>query len=382
MKGHIRPLLRRVHLWMGLSLGAMFALLGLTGSALVFYVEIDAALNGPVETTQPAKAAAGWDSPLWDRALQAGRARFRDPQGTWSFEVTGEGGPIPARYYPASGHHSHHDHREMVWFSADGTRVTRSAPWSGYLMSWLYELHANLLIDETGHQIAGWSGFIILVLLITGIMAWWPRGSWRKALAFKRGAAQMRRLYDLHKLPGVWSMALLFLLAGTGALLALPDIRTQMLTAATGASDKPPAPQSSRTSGQQITVAQALAAARQALPDARLAFIDVPGPGADPFRMRVQVAGDYHRRFPSSFIYVDQYSGRVLAVHDVRHANSAAAIAKWIRPLHDGSVAGTPTRILAILIGLVPAALFVTGFLHWRRRAAARAHHHSTGSKS
>ena len=187
VKGHVRPLLRRVHLWLGLSLGVMFALLGLTGSALVFYVEIDAALNGPVETQQPPQAGAGWDSPLWDRALQAGRARFRDPQGNWSFEVTGEGGAIPARYYPASGHHSHHDHREMVWFSADGTRVIRSAPWGGYLMSWLYELHANLLIDETGRQIAGWSGFVILVLLITGVMAWWPRGSWRKALVFKRG---------------------------------------------------------------------------------------------------------------------------------------------------------------------------------------------------
>ncbi|RZM08056.1 MAG: hypothetical protein EOP67_72300, partial [Sphingomonas sp.] len=41
----VRILVRRVHLWLGLSLGLLFAVLGLTGSALVFYTGIDAALH-------------------------------------------------------------------------------------------------------------------------------------------------------------------------------------------------------------------------------------------------------------------------------------------------------------------------------------------------
>ena len=118
------------------------------------------------------------------------------------------------------------------------------------------------------------------------------------------------------------------------------------------------------------------------LPDARLAFIDVPGVGAEPLRMRVQEPGDPHARFPSSFVFVDRYSGRVLAVHDVRRGNAATTTAAWIRVLHDGSVAGLTTRILAIFLGLVPLGLFVTGFLHWRRRLAAGAQSHSTGGFS
>ncbi len=378
---HARPLLRCIHLWLGLSLGALFALLGLTGSALVFYVEIDAALNLPAETPDRARPGPGWDAPVWDRMMATARASGRDPAGSWSFEATDGGGPIPARYYPPSRGHSHHDEREMLWLSTDGTRIVRTERWGGYLMSWLYELHANLLTGETGRQIAGWSGFAVLGLLATGIMAWWPRGSWRKALAFKRAAAPTRRLYDLHKLAGLWSVPLLLLLAGSGALLALPDIRTRMLAAATGSSEtiSPPPPGVPGT--VPIPVTQALAAAKETLPGARLAFIDVPGNGTEPYRIRVQLAGDYHRRFPSSSIYVDQFSGRVLAVHDVRRGNSARAILKWIRPLHDGSVGGTPTRILAILIGLFPAALFVTGYLRWRRRVSALPQGHSTGSK-
>ncbi|MFM2372531.1 MAG: hypothetical protein RIS85_2253, partial [Pseudomonadota bacterium] len=40
-----RTIVRKAHLWLGLGLGALFALLGLTGSLLVFYQEIDAALH-------------------------------------------------------------------------------------------------------------------------------------------------------------------------------------------------------------------------------------------------------------------------------------------------------------------------------------------------
>jgi uncharacterized iron-regulated membrane protein len=375
---HPRIFLRRVHLILGLCLGALFVVLGLTGSALVFYIEIDEALH-PAIGDQPAGPAPGWSSPVWDRALATARTRWPDPVGTWSLEVTGRGGAIPARYYP-SEHHSHHAEREMVWFSADGTRVIRAEPWGGYLMSWLYELHMHLLAGETGGRIVGWSGFAILVLLISGIVVLWPRGTWRKALAFKRHAVPIRRLRDLHKLTGLWAMPLLFVLAGTGALLALPAVRTQLLSAAITAPDRVPEPRSGADSGRQIPVARALAAARGALPDARLAFIDVPGAGSEPFRIRVQVPGDPHRRFPGSFVFVDQYSGRVLAVHDIRRGNAATTAAAWIRALHDGSVAGIGTRILAIVFGLLPLLLLATGFLHWRRRLAARAKLDPTGS--
>lgn len=380
MTARSRILLRQVHLWLGLGLGGLFALLAATGSALVFYIEIDTALH-PAVRRPVSMPALDWSSPAWDNALATGRSHWRDPHGNWSFEATGEPGAIPARYYP-SDEHGHHAERTMVWFSPDGARVLRAEPWGGYLMSWLYELHMHLLAGEIGSQIVGWSGFAMLVLLVSGIVVWWPRGSWRKALAFKRHAVPIRRLRDLHKLAGVWSMGLLFILVGTGALLALPMVKTQLLTATITAPDKVPEPQSSASHGRQISIATALAAAHRAVPEARLAFIDVPGAGTKPFRVRVQLPGDPHRRFPSSFVFIDQYSGAVLAVHDVRRGNAATTTAKWIRVLHDGSIAGLATRILAVILGLVPLGLFVTGFLHWRHRLAARAQAHKTGSFS
>ena len=145
-----------------------------------------------------------------------------------------------------------------------------------------------------------------------------------------------------------------------------------MFAAASVAPDKVPSPRSAQSSGRQVALSQALAAGRNALPDATLAFVDVPVGGTDPIRLRVQVPGDPHRRFPGSYVFVDQYSGQVLAVHDIRRGNGGTQIAKWIRPIHDGSLAGLPTRILAVLAGLMPGVLLVTGILHWRKRLAAR----------
>jgi len=357
-----RVLVRRVHLWLGLSLGLLFAVLALTGSALVFYTGIDAALH-PAIRAGKASRAPDTHSPVWDRALATGRARWHDPVGKWTLEVTGEGGAIPARYYPASGH-GHHADRIMVWFSPDGRRVVRAEPWGGYLMSWLYQLHMALLAGDVGGQVVGWSGAAMLLLLATGIVAWWPRGRWRKAMAFKRDAAPIRRLRDLHKLAGLWGAAPLFVLAATGVLLALPAVTQALLRPAAV-----PAPVSSGSGAGRTSIVQAFAAANRALPDGRVVFVDVPAARDAPIRVRFQVSGDPHRRFPGSYVFVDQSSGRVLAVHDVRRAGPGTAAASWVRALHDGSVGGAATRVLAVAAGFLPAFLFLTGILHWRRHA-------------
>jgi uncharacterized iron-regulated membrane protein len=363
----LRSLSRLLHLWLGLTLGVLLALLGLTGAALVFYIEIDSSLH-PLAQAEQVAPAADWDSPVWNDVLATARREFPDPHGEWSFEVNGESGAIPARFYPSQGHLDHHSEREMVWFAADGKQVLRSEPWGEYLMSWLYELHMHLLAGETGTLIVGWGGLATLLILITGLVSWWPRGSWRKALAFKSNAVPLRRLRDLHKHAGLWSFPLLLLLIVTGVLLTLPEVKEQVFAAVVAPLDPVPQTKSTQMAGTQIPLGQALAAAHKALPDSQLAFIDVPGEGNAPFRMRVQVAGDPHRRFPGSFVFVDQYTGQVLAVHDNSQGNSSTSIAKWIRAIHDGSIAGTGTRVLAILLGLLPTAMLITGLLFWQQR--------------
>jgi uncharacterized iron-regulated membrane protein len=364
--------MRQLHLWLGLTIGALFVLLGMTGSALVFYQEIDAALH-PEISVKASTPAPGWDSPVWDRALATVRDQWPDDTGQWRFEAKHDAGPVAARYYPSGEPASHMTKRMMVWLSPDGTRILRHDGWGDYAMTWIYELHMDLLSDEVGHKIVGWSGLVILVLLGTGLTAWWPKGSWRKALAFKRGAAPIRRLHDIHKLTGLWSLILLILFAATGFMLALPKESNWALERTVAPIDAMPSPRSIRHDGPMVSLATALAAGHRALPEARLAWIEVPPPGDGVIKLRVQVPGDPSRRFPHSYIYIDQYSGRVIATLDARQGGTVTTINNWLHPLHDASVGGLATRILAVFVGLVPAVLFLTGLLRWRRRRAHQA---------
>lgn len=367
-----RTAVRRVHLWLGLGLGALFALLGLTGSALVFYVEIDKALHG--ELSVAGSEVPGWESPVWDRSIATLRREFPDKPGSWRLEVTGNSGPIPARYYNPPERAEARFAPMLVWLSPDGSRVLRRSYWGDDAMTWIYNLHMELLAGKTGAALVGWSGVVFAGLLISGLWAWWPRGSWGKALALKRRAAPVRKWRDWHKLAGLGSAPLLLLLVLTGAMLGLPDQAKVLLCHSLGAPSPMAMPHVTHSMEPPIPVAAALSAAHRAAPQARLAWIEVPGMHDGTYRLRVQQPDDPSRRFPHGYVHVDAHSGAVLALDYPASGNASDTVLAWLHPLHDGSAAGLAGRIIAVIAGLFPSALFLTGALRWRarRRRVAR----------
>lgn len=353
---------------MGLSLGLLFVVAGLTGSVLVFYVEIDQATHPALWSTSDSAQAP------WDRALQTLRHAYPDKTGAWRFEVRDDGGPIPARYYAPPETRGRDFAPMLVWLSPDGAEVLRRAYWGETAMTWIYDLHYRLLLGKLGGAIMGWAGLAMVVLLLTGVWAWWPRQpEFRKALRVKSNAALSRRLYDWHKLAGLASILLLLLLTATGAALALPKETDALLRATAGAPRAPLPPIVQWSSGNQLRLSAAVNAAHAALPGARLAWIEAPAEGAGAYRFRFQVSGDPSWRFPHSHVFVHPVTGDVIGVFDVRVAGAPATLKSWLHPLHDGSAGGLFLRGGVFLIGFVPAGLFVTGLVRWKVRAAARA---------
>ena len=365
----LRRAIRKLHLWLGLGLGGLLVLLGLTGSVLVFYPELDAMLH-------PEILSAGDAPPDWDRALATVRTEFPEKRGPWRFEVSDRPGAIPARYYNPPEREGHAFRPLMVWLSPDGSAVLRRDYWGEYAVTVVYDLHYRLLLGAVGGKIVGWAGLPLLALLLSGIWAWWPRAwsrvSWGKALRFKRQAHRQRTLRDWHKLAGLGGSAFLILLTGTGIMLALPEESDAVLGAAGLRMNHAPIVQGDDRAASDIRPSQAVAIARAALPGARLAWIEAPAASGGAWRMRMQVPGDPSFRFPHSYVWVDGASGAVLAVQDARTAAAGSIVNAWLHPLHDGSAGGLAGRILAALAGLVPLLLFVTGWLRWRSRRRAR----------
>lgn len=82
--------------------------------------------------------------------------------------------------------------------------------------------------------------------------------------------------------------------------------------------------------------------------------------------------GEANRRRPRSKVWIDQYSGEVVAVEDPEKFTGGETFFNLMWPLHNGEAFGLPGRILWCLTGLVPLVLYITGLTVWLRKRRAR----------
>ncbi|NBQ89212.1 MAG: PepSY domain-containing protein, partial [Betaproteobacteria bacterium] len=207
---------RRVHLALGLMLGGFFVLLGLTGSLLVFYVDLDAWMH-------PA-AQVGERAPL-QAFTERLRAEFPSRNGPWRLELPADAQrPLTARYYKPV-ERAHRDFAPLlVTLDPVTAQVLRERFWGDDLLTFVYDLHYTLLLDRAGRWTVGALGLGLLCSVSSGLWLWWPRrGQWRRALRVKPRDGAARAVYDLHVAGGVYGAVLLLVLAITGAVLALPE---------------------------------------------------------------------------------------------------------------------------------------------------------------
>ncbi|WP_137899853.1 PepSY-associated TM helix domain-containing protein [Sphingomonas sp. 2SG] len=363
-----RVVVRRIHLWLGLSVGALFALTGLTGSVLVFYTAIDGALHPGL-----ARVAAGARPTSWQAVYAALHRAEPGRTGAWRIEVTPDGGPIPVRYYQPVETRGRAFAPLMLWLDPVSLRVVRRGHWGDYWTTWIYDLHYRLLLEEPGAIVMGIAGIVMLAMLISGLWAWWPRpGGWRRSLAWKRGAVRSRRLYDWHKWTGIGGALVLIVVTVTGAMLDLPD-QVRPVVARTSPLFVPPRLSSVPRAAGVLPLDDLVRRAERALPGGALAWIETPADARGVVRVNFALPGEPSRRFPRSNVWLDPYDGRVLAVRDARRDSGGDVLLTWLHPLHDGEAFGLFGRWLVFVSGLLPAVLFVTGVWRWRVRARSAA---------
>lgn len=358
-----------LHLWLGLSLGALLVVLGLTGSLLVFYTQIDGWLN-------PAVVVPRRDAP--EHSLQAIFTAIRHAEAArdrgWRIELPrGNDRAYHARYYFAAEKAGRGFAPLLVTVDPYTLQIRARRFWGESAMTWIYDLHYTLLLGSAGHYLLGIAGLLMLVSLGSGLYLWWPRGTrWRQALTAKRHAGPKRLNYDVHKLSGIHGLALLLVVIGTGVCLELPGWVEPLVTRLSPLQPMPDPRVGSSRVAQYITLDAAAAIARQHLPQAAVRWIETPDGAGGVYRVRLYQPGEPSQRFPRSFVWIDPRDGRVLAVRDARERRAGDALLAWLHPLHAGEAFGLPGRWLVLLSGLLPAALFTTGAIRWRQKRRAR----------
>jgi hypothetical protein len=149
----------RLHRWLGLGLGAVFVLFGLTGSLLVFYVGIDEAIEPAQAVPEPAPQVRSWQGVL--EVLQ--RSHPQRDRG-WRIELPPGGrGLVTARYLKPSEAAGAFYKPLLVTVNPATEQVLANRLWGNFAATWVYDLHYMLLAGETGHTVVGLLGLLMLL---------------------------------------------------------------------------------------------------------------------------------------------------------------------------------------------------------------------------
>ncbi|HSX92997.1 MAG TPA: PepSY domain-containing protein [Hydrogenophaga sp.] len=183
----LRAIAWRWHAIAGLLVMPFLLTLALTGAVMVFYTGFQTRLGvdprvAPLPMAQPVSAqalAALADVP--DGKLRTYVAPRAPDRAAW-FVIERDGQTLAAAVDPYRGTVLH-------WVDKENTPF-----------AWAQRIHGTLLIGDLGDRLIEIAAWATLVMLLTGLVLWWPRGGlgWRSRLwpgARRRGLAWWRALH-------------------------------------------------------------------------------------------------------------------------------------------------------------------------------------------
>jgi uncharacterized iron-regulated membrane protein len=360
-----------VHRWLGIVLGLWFALVGVTGSVLVFEDEIDAWLNPQLLTSDEAPP---WLAPeaLLDRIAASpalGRVeRLRPPRApgdvyrlvfrTQDKRVAVE--RIEATFAPASG--------RLL-----GTRPTERfglAP--PLLLRTVYEFHRNVLLGNAGSNIVGLAGTLLLLSALTGIVIAWPRaaGGWARLLHVQWRASATRVAFDTHRAAGVLAALLLVLATVTGITLVYLNYVRDLVSVFSPVKSFPTVPFATGPQAAPAPFARVLERVRATYPQHRIHEIHLPLRQTAGYLFYLQQPGDRHR-LGDTIAWVDPLTTEILVERSDRTRSRGETLMHWLYPLHSGTAFGLAGLVAMAATGLAPLLLVLTGLWVWLRKRRA-----------
>lgn len=368
-----RQLWLDIHFYLGLWIGAFLVILGLTGSILVFFQEIDEWLNPDLLTVSVPRYVAddGKSIPYpIDQIIHA------------ADQVAAQNSSISMIYGPRNKEGVfaiYADQESGDWqrifvnpyqAKVTGVRSYSEDEWfPDYLIDFIFQLHFSLLLGSNGIVLVAVIALLLLISLTTGLIVWWPKtGQWRKALTIKWNAGSIRLNFDLHKTFSCYFCVVLGALLLSGVYMNLNDPFvwvTQQFSPATR--DSPHHLVSiSSAAMKPIRADQAWTIAADQFPDGELKSISVPDSDTGVYVITQKNIPGLSTFWCERHIAIDQYSGEVLDVRAPDTRRSAGeTFLDWQWPLHSGNAFGWMGRILIFLCGLACPIIYFTGVIRW-----------------
>lgn len=361
----MKKFFRQLHLWLGLPAAVVLMVVSLTGALMVFEKDLDRPSLPEVTNTAPGR-------PLAELSATA-KAHLPEAQ-LRQVRLYREGEAVEFRF----------DRGRHLWLSPVDGRVLAEKKREGSFFGVVEKIHTSLVAGEAGKWIVGLSSNFLVALLGTGLVLWWPK-QWRLLKqALKPDVSRKGRAlhFNLHNTLGFWSAPPLLFIALTGAIMAFKPIGDGLRSLGGGGGKLRVPEATSAKSRPPVSLDKVAATARSLYPDSRELRLNVPNQGKKP---KMETMDDEEKRLPvwriesistntphdhaRSMAYLDPRSGDVLDLRPFESRAIGERLRALARPIHDGSIFGRPTQMIALLAVLVLPVLSVTGVVLWWMRS-------------
>jgi uncharacterized iron-regulated membrane protein len=400
-----RTLWVKIHRWAGLAMAGFLVIVGLTGSLLAFYPELQRALNPHWYLDR--------DPSTWlPASVLAEQVEARHPEvlvirlELQAFDETTSAWVAP-RMNPTTQQPYDLDYYRFILDPTTGEELGRgfgnplTHGW-GSLMDFIYSLHYALALDMTGIWILGICAFIWTLDCFIGFYltlpaghgatnanravparGWWHR--WKSAWLVKWGSSAYRLNFDLHRAGGLWTWGLLLIFAWSSVYMNLWDTVYTWTTQALFEyhmpwTDVPVRAQPLERPHLSWREAQARGEALMA-DQAQQHGFTVQQPvaltldlerGTYTWQVRTNREIDDRSRRYTTQVHFDADTGALKLVLLPSGQYTGNTISNWLYALHMANVFGLPYRILVCVMGLVVTMLSITGIYIWWTKRQAR----------
>lgn len=386
-----KKIIRKLHLWLGLSVGLIVFIVSITGALYVFKDEVENFLRREVIFHK--------EENITEKKILSLSVLEKMVN-----EQTGEKYPVHWATIPLDKTRSYqfhyYEHNHDAWHYFDELVVYKTAyvnPFTGKVLAVYDEkygffnivkfIHWSFLLKMSwGQYIVGIPILIFIFMLISGIILWWPKN---KKMAKQRFWFQWkdiknwrRKNYDLHNILGFYVSFLALIVAITGVFYSFFVIQTAVYYIFSGGETSYPDYSQYKTITSkdlrtEHTLDKISSQVEALYPHSFSYSIDFGHDHLDDHEH--PYFGVYIREYSYSYhknheIIFDENTGELKKVLDHSTKNFGQKVISANYDIHVGAICGIWTKILAFIISLICASLPITGFLVWWGRNKKKQH--------
>jgi uncharacterized iron-regulated membrane protein len=379
-----------VHRWIGLTMAGFLVVVGLTGSLLAFWNELNHWLT-------PNLYPGPHPGIELDAATLARHAEALVPQARATQVYLGYVGTAWVTMEPREGS-PQLGFDQLYLDDVTGEELGRlrfgEFPTTlNAIMPFVYKLHYALAMGDWG----GWLlGIIALIWTIDCFVAFYltlPQAygearktflkRWKPAWLIKWRSSFYRVNFDFHRAGGLWLWAMLLIYAWSSVMMNLDSVYSRITgffldyqppdyalrARAPDEGRKPLEWEEAQDIGTRLMAEQAKKFDFEIKRPVALYFLRDSGV----YNYRVRSSRDIGDKYGATGIDFDAYSGQLVNVSLPTGQHSGNTVTRWLAELHTANVFGRPYQIFVSALGLIIAMLSLTGaYIWWKKRTARR----------